>query len=118
MSTPFESDLLSRFLRYTAIDTMSDEQAVRTKSPSTEGQWDLLRLLAQELGEMGVEDIQIADEGVVIARLPSNTEKKVPTVAFMAHVDTADDVPGNGVKARVIDAYTGGDIPLNDEVTL
>lgn len=118
MSTPFESDLLSRFLRYTAIDTMSDEQAVRTKSPSTEGQWDLLRLLATELEELGVEDVQIADEGVVIARLPSNIEKNVPTVAFMAHVDTADDVPGNGVKARVIDAYQGGDIPLNEQVTL
>ncbi|MCK9547926.1 MAG: peptidase T [Sphaerochaeta sp.] len=118
MSNAFESDLLARFLRYVAIDTMSDETAVETKSPSTEGQWELLHLLAKELGEMGVEDVEVVPEGVLIARLPSNTAKDVPTVAFMAHVDTADDVPGNGVKARVIESYGGGDIPLNSEVTL
>ncbi len=118
MSTAFAADLLARFLRYVAIDTMSDESVVENKSPSTEGQWELLRLLAKELGEMGIEDITIAPEGVVIARLPSNTTRVVPTVAFMAHVDTADDVPGNGVKARVIESYAGGDIQLNADVTL
>ncbi len=118
MSKAFESNLLARFLRYVAIDTMSDESVVATKSPSTEGQWELLHLLAKELGEMGIEDIVTAPQGVVIARLPSNTNKEVPTVAFMAHVDTADDVPGNGVKARVIESYDGKDIPLNEGVTL
>ncbi|MFA5446924.1 MAG: peptidase T [Sphaerochaeta sp.] len=118
MSNTFEQDLLSRFLRYVAVDTMSDEQAVATKSPSTEGQWELLHMLADELKQMGIDDVHVDEAGVVIARLAPTTNKKVPTVGFMAHVDTADDVPGNGVKARVIDSYDGSDILLNEEHTL
>lgn len=118
MSTPFERDLLERFLRYTKIDTMSDERAVQSRTPSTDGQWDLLHLLAQELKGLGIEDIYVGEEGVVIARLAATTTKEVPTVAFMAHVDTADDVPGNGVKARVIESYDGADIPLGGDVVL
>lgn len=115
MRSTFAEDILQRFLRYAAIDTMSDDTVVATKSPSTDGQWDLLNLLVAELKEMGFDDIIVDTHGVVIARIPSNLDYEVPTIGFMAHVDTADDVPGNGVKPRVIASYDGSDIPLNNE---
>lgn len=118
MSTSLKNEILSRFLRYAVIDTMSDDQAVAVKHPSTDGQWDLLNLLVDELKAMGISDIQVDPNGVVIARLASNIDHPVPTVAFMAHVDTADDVMGNNVKPRVIDSYDGKDIVLNEQYTL
>nr|WP_321307192.1 peptidase T [uncultured Sphaerochaeta sp.] len=118
MPNTFADAILNRFLRYAVIDTMSDDKKVGERHPSTDGQWDLLRLLEQELRDLGIEDIQVDEHGVVIGRLPSNIDHDVPTVAFMAHVDTADDVPGNGVKPRVIASYDGKDIPLNEEHTL
>ncbi len=118
MRSTFAEDILQRFLRYVAIDTMSDDTVVATKSPSTDGQWDLLNLLVSELEAMGYDDIIVDTHGVVIARIPSNLDIEVPTIGFMAHVDTADDVPGNGVKPRVITSYDGADIPLNDEYTI
>ena len=118
MRSTFAEDILQRFLRYAAIDTMSDDTLVATKSPSTDGQWDLLNLLVAELKEMGISDIEVDTNGVVIARIPTNLDYEVPTIGFMAHVDTADDVPGNGVKPRVIEAYDGSDIPLNKEYTI
>ncbi len=118
MRSTFAEDILQRFLRYAAIDTMSDDTVVATKSPSTDGQWDLLNLLVNELKQMGHTDIHIDSNGVVIARIASNLDYEVPTIGFMAHVDTADDVPGNGVKPRVIEAYDGSDIPLNNEYTI
>lgn len=118
MSTTLRNEILSRFLRYAAIDTMSDDQAVAVKHPSTDGQWDLLNLLVDELKALGINDVQVDSNGVVIARLPSNIEHIAPTVAFMAHVDTADDVMGNNVKPRVIEAYDGKDIVLNEQYTL
>ncbi len=118
MRSTFAEDILQRFLRYVAIDTMSDDTVVATKTPSTDGQWDLLNLLVSELTQMGHTDILVDDHGVVIARIPSNLDYEVPTIGFMAHVDTADDVPGNGVKSRVIEGYDGSDIPLNEEYTI
>lgn len=118
MSTTLKNEILARFLRYAVINTMSDEQAAATRKPSTDGQWDLLNLLAQELKEIGIDDVYTDPKGVIIGRLPSNLDYEVPTVAFMAHVDTADDVMGNNVKPRVIEAYDGNDIKLNDEYTL
>lgn len=118
MRSMFAEDILQRFLRYAAIDTMSDDSVVATKNPSTDGQWDLLNLLVTELKEMGYSDIHVDKHGVVIARIPSNLDYEVPTIGFMAHVDTADDVPGNGVKPRVITSYDGLDIPLNKEYTI
>ncbi|HZJ88728.1 MAG TPA: peptidase T [Sphaerochaeta sp.] len=118
MNSTFASEMLDRFLRYVAVDTMSDGRLVAEKTPSTDGQWDLLHMLADELRALGVEDIHIDDVGVVIARLPATIDRAVPTVGFMAHVDTADDVPGDGVKPRVITSYDGKDIPLNSDHTL
>lgn len=118
MKHAFAEDILQRFLRYVSIDTMSDDTLVGTKSPTTDGQWDLLNLLKEELEELGITDIYVDEHGVVIARIPSNLDYEVPTIGFMAHVDTADDVPGNGVKPRVITSYDGKDIPLNETYTL
>lgn len=118
MRSTLAEDILQRFLRYAVIDTMSDDTLVSTKAPSTDGQWELLHLLVSELNEMGIDDIHVDEHGVVIARIPSNLDYEVPTIAFMAHVDTADDVPGNGVKPRVIESYDGLDIPLNEEFTI
>ncbi len=118
MITQFKEDILTRFLRYVQVDTMSDDRAVETKRPSTDGQWDLLHMLESELKELGVPEVHVDDNGIVIAKIPSNLDKDVPAVGFMAHVDTADDVPGNGVKPRVIQRYEGGDIPLNEEYSI
>ena len=95
MSRAFESNLLARFLRHVAIDTMVTRR--RSDRVLHWGQWELVPL-AKELTEMGIEDV-LAPQGVVIAVCHPHDEG-LPTVAFMAHVDTADDVPGNGVKAR------------------
>ncbi|MCH3907796.1 MAG: peptidase T [Sphaerochaeta sp.] len=110
--------LLDRFLRYVKVDTMSDEALAETNHPSTEIQWNLLRLLDTELAAMGVTDREMDEHGILIARIPANTTKKVPTIGLMAHVDTADDCQGNGVKPRVIPSYDGKDILLNKTVTL
>jgi tripeptide aminopeptidase len=118
MEDTVSKDILERFLRYAVIDTMSDEPLAATRHPSTDGQWDLLRLLAAELKGFGIEDIVEDEHGILIARIPSNIDRKVPVIGFMAHVDTADDVMGNGVKPRVIESYEGGDIKLNDEYTI
>ncbi len=114
MPSTFANQILERFLRYAVVDTMSDEAMVETQHPTSAGQWDLLNMLEGELKDLGIKDLQKDDNGVVIARIPSNLDYEVPTVGFMAHVDTADDVPGNGVKPRVVEAYDGNDIPLNE----
>jgi tripeptide aminopeptidase len=118
MENRVSKDILDRFLRYAVIDTMSDEPLAAVTHPSTEGQWDLLRLLESELKGFGIKDVVEDEHGVVIAHIPSNLDHEVPTIGFMAHVDTADDVMGNGVKPRVIQAYEGGDIKLNDTYSI
>lgn len=113
-----DKEVLERFLRYVKVDTMSDEGLAETRHPSTDCQWDLLHLLEKEMDAMGLKDHELDGHGILIARIPSNTKKKCPTIGLMTHVDTAHDVMGNGVKARVIDSYDGGDIPLNKSITI
>lgn len=112
-------DLLDRFLRYVEIDTMSDPH-VTDKKPTTSGQMELLHLLAEELAAFGLNDSILSAQGYLIANIPANLPlgRDAPAIGFMAHVDVADDVMGNGVKPRVIDAYDGSDIMLNDTYTL
>src|SRR5216110_1355762 len=111
--------LLSRFLRYVQIDTQSDE---RSKTfPSTSGQLVLLEMLKQELSVLGAADVQMTRHGYVVASIPASTRKRrVPTVAFLAHVDTAPDCSGKGVKPIVHHKYNGKVIrfPNNPELTL
>src|SRR5437764_630865 len=106
-------DLLYRFLKYVQIDTQSDYHS--TTTPSTAGQWDLLRLLAAELTELGLSDVQITEFGFVLATIPATSSKpNIPRVAFLAHVDTADACSGK-VTPLVHRNYHGGTIVLPDD---
>ena len=112
----FKEEVLERFLRYAVIDTMSDESLAEKKHPSTEGQWNLLRLLEKELRGMGLTDVNLDESGYLLARVPA-TEKGLPAIAFSSHVDTADDVEGNHVRP-VVNDYKGGDIVLKNGLVL
>jgi tripeptide aminopeptidase len=104
-------DAASRFLRYVRIDTRSDPDS--ETYPSTEKQLDLLRLLLDELRELGLEDAAIDEHGYVTATIPATVERGVPAIAFFAHVDTAREVSGANVSPQRI-RYDGGEIPLGD----
>jgi len=104
-----------RFLRYVQIDTQSDP--LSKTNPSTEKQKDLSKILAEELKQLGVADAHMDEWGYVYATIPSNTEKKVPVICFCAHVDTAPDCNGTGVKPLVHNNYQGHDIVLPDDTT-
>ncbi len=101
---------VDRFLRYVKYDTQSDEES--TSFPSTEKQKKLSADLAKELKKMGLKDAAMDKWGYVMATLPANTAKKVPPIAFIAHVDTSPAVSGKGVKPIVHRRYKGGDIRL------
>ncbi len=104
----FRTQLKDKFIRYTQFDTMSDPKMVGIKRPTTEGQLVLLKALKEEAEKLGLE-AYLGKESVVKILLKGNVP--APTIGFMAHVDTADDVMGNGVKAQLIN-YVGGDIIL------
>ncbi|MDR2926849.1 MAG: peptidase T, partial [Cytophagaceae bacterium] len=109
--------LIDRFLRYVKIDTQSDD-TVTDRFPSTEKQLNLSNLLVQELKEMGLKDVSIDQYGYVMATVPANIFTQIPAIGFLAHVDTAPDMPGKDVKPRLIEKYNGKDIQLNPEVTI
>lgn len=106
-----KEQLIERLIRYAKIDTQSDADSNST--PSTAGQWDLLHMLEKELAEIGLEEISLDENGYLFATLPANTEKELPTVGFLAHVDTATDYTGKDVRPQCIDRYDGKDIQLN-----
>lgn len=108
-STIQMEQILDRFLRYTKVDTQSNEES--ESQPSTARQLNLLKLLCKELNELGVE-ATLDEYGYVMGRIPSNVEGNVPAVGFIAHVDTAPDASGENVKAQIIRNYDGSDIPL------
>jgi len=95
-----------RFIRYVQIDTQSDPGS--NSHPSTEKQKDLGRLLVQEMREMGIEDAWLDEHGYVFGTIPANTIKKVPVICLCAHVDTAPDCSGKGVRPIVHRNYDGG----------
>ena len=101
--------ILDRFLRYVSVDTQSNEES--ESQPSAAKEWDLLRMLRDELLAMGVE-ATLDEYGYVMASLPSNLDKEVPAVGFIAHVDTAPDASGKDVKPQIIENYDGLPIPL------
>lgn len=104
-----------RFMRYVQIDTQSDPGS--NTQPSTEKQKDLSRILVQELQQLGIRDAHLDAHGYVYATIPSNTSKKVPVIAFCAHVDTAPDSSGTGVKPILHANYDGSDIILPDDTS-
>ena len=111
-SSEFDREVEERFLRYAQIDTQSDEQS--PTSPSTRKQLDLLTLLAEELTSLGAQDVRLTDYGVVHATIPATVPADVATIAYLAHVDTAPQFSGTGVKPIVHRCYAGGDIVLPD----
>ena len=104
--------LLDKFLRYVAVDTMSDPES--ETQPSSAKQFDLLRMLRDELEAMGIK-AELDEFGYVMATIPSNIDKEVPAIGFIAHVDTSPDASGKDVKPQIIKNYQGGDVMLNAE---
>ncbi len=105
-------NVVDRFLQYVKFDTQSDE--LTNLTPSTPGQMVFAQHLERELREMGLEDITLDDNGYLMATLPANTKKQdVPTVGFIAHLNTSPDMSGKHVSPRIVENYQGGDITLN-----
>ncbi len=111
-----QEKLIERLIRYAQIDTQSNEDS--TTCPSTPGQWDLLRELETELHSIGMEEITLDENGYLFASLPSNTNRELPTIGFLAHVDTTTDYTGTDVKPQRIDCYKGEDIHLNADTVM
>lgn len=107
------SKLIDRFLKYVSFETTSNEESGVT--PSTPGQMVLAKYLKDELEGMGLQEVFLDDNGYLYATLPANTDKQVPTVGFIAHMDTAPDMSGKNVTPRIVENYDGGDIVLSAE---
>ncbi|MCP1437298.1 tripeptide aminopeptidase [Erwinia persicina] len=110
------TNLLERFLHYVSFDTQS--KAHVRQVPSTEGQWRLARELKQELEALGLSDVTLSGHAIVMATLPANVAWPVPTIGFIAHMDTSPDFTGKNVNPQIVENYRGGDIALGigDEV--
>ncbi|MGB2994380.1 MAG: peptidase T [Paenisporosarcina sp.] len=109
-----KKELLERFMTYVKVDTESDDSCKST--PSTPGQLVLARMLVQELIEIGMEEVSIDDYGYVMATLPANIVKEIPTIGFIAHLDTSEDFTGKNVNPQIIQNYDGEDIILNESL--
>ena len=103
-----------RFLKYVSFDTQSSEETVTT--PSTQKQMVFAEFLKQELINEGLEDVELDELGYLYATLPANTDKNVPVVGFIAHMDTSPDASGKDVKPRIVKNYDGGDIVLSEGI--
>lgn len=106
-------NLLERFLKYVSIHTTSDENTGLV--PSTPQQMEFAKILAEELKDMGMQDVSLDKKGYLMATLPSNIDKNVPTVGFISHLDTSPDMSGKNVKPRIVENYDGNDIVLNEK---
>ncbi len=107
--------MINEFLKYVAINTKSDPNS--NTCPSTDIQFNLAKLLVEELQELGLE-AHVDENGYVYSRILSNTEKKTKTVCFLAHMDTAPDLSGENVKPKIIEEYDGQIIKLNEQYNL
>ena len=102
--------LVDRFLKYVSFDTQSDESTGIT--PSTPKQMVFAEYLKTELESLGLEDITLDEHGYLFATLPANIDKDVPTIGFIAHMDTSPDMSGKDVTPRIVEKYDGSDIML------
>lgn len=102
--------LIERFLKYVSFDTQSNEESGVT--PSTPGQMVFAKFLKEELESLGLEEVTLDENGYLFATLPANTDKAVPTIGFIAHMDTSPDMSGKDVKPRIVPDYDGKDIML------
>ena len=107
-------NIVERFLKYVSFDTQSAEDTGRT--PSTETQRVFANYLKNELIAEGLQDVELDELGYLYATLPANTDKAVPTIGFIAHMDTSPDASGCGVKPRIVEHYDGGDITLSEGI--
>lgn len=107
------SGVVERFLKYVEYETRSDESS--SSVPTTMGQLVLAKDIAVELEKIGLKDVSVDENGYIFATLPSNLDKEVPTVGFIAHMDTSPEMPGRCVNHRIVKNYDGGDILLNNE---
>ena len=110
------SFLVEKFLQYVKIDTTSDSKS--QSCPSSEIQWNLAKIIVKDLEEIGLVDISLDENGYIMGTLPSNTQKDIPTIGFIAHMDTAPSFNGNDIKPRIIDNYAGNDIILNSDLNI
>ncbi len=110
-------ELKERFLKYVAIDTQSSEES--ETFPSTEKQWTLLRLLVEEMKALGLAEVSIDKYGYAMGTIPASEGcENAPVIGFLAHVDTSPDMSGENVRPRIIENYDGGDIVLNNALTM
>lgn len=106
-----KKELVERFLKYVSFDTQSSEEA--QGCPSTEKQFRLAEYLRDELTALGLEDVEMDEHAYVYATLPANTDRQVPTIGFIAHMDTSPDCSGANIKPRIIENYDGSDVVLD-----
>ena len=105
--------IINRFIRYVKIDTTSDPN--NAEFPSTEKQWNLAKLLVKELQEIGMSDVHLDENCYIMATLPSTVDYQVPTIGFVAHIDTSPDFTGTNVNPQIHKNYDGNDIVLNEK---
>lgn len=106
-------DIVNRFFSYVSFDTQSSETSGKT--PSSDGQMVFAKHLADELRMLGLSDVEVSEYGYVTATIPATTPKSVPTIGFIAHMDTSPDYSGRNVRPRIVRNYKGGDVELSAE---
>lgn len=105
--------ILERFLKYVSIHSTSDDATGLV--PSTPQQMAFAKILAEELKTIGLQEVELDSNGYLMATLPANTNKPLPTVGFIAHLDTSPDFCGKNVQPKIVEGYLGDDIILNKE---
>ena len=108
-----KQDIINRFIKYVTVDTESNPN--NPAFPSTEKQWELAKILVDELKDIGMEEVDLDKNCYLMATLPSNVDYPVPTIGFIAHIDTSPDFTGANIKPQIIENYEGNDIVLNKE---
>ncbi|MEH7460385.1 peptidase T [Bacillus sp. JJ1127] len=111
-----KQEIIERFTRYVKVDTQSNEESQTV--PSTPGQIEFGKLLVEELKQIGLTEVTMDDNGYVMATLPANTDKDVPVIGFLAHLDTATDFTGKNVKPQIHENFDGKAITLNQELNV
>ena len=111
-----KEEIIERFTSYVKVNTQSNENS--DTCPSTTGQFTLATTLVNELKAIGMEDVTVDENGYVMATLPANTKKQIPTIGFLAHIDTATDFTGANVKPQLVENYDGQDITLNESLQI
>lgn len=110
------SNVVDRFLRYVSVNTRSD--LFSTAIPSTPVQFDLAKILADELKALGVQDVELDDKCYVYGTIPATSDKAIPTIGLIAHMDTSPDASGANVKPQFVEEYDGKPIVLNREANV